>query len=51
MGQERHDLTSKPVRFWPVHPNYMIIYDPMRSPVQILRVYHAARLLDTVLGE
>lgn len=43
MGQERKDITSKPLRFWPVHSNYMIVYDPATNPVMIVRIYHSAR--------
>ena len=42
MGQERVDLTKKPVRFLAVHRNYMIIYNANTNPVQILRIYHSA---------
>jgi plasmid stabilization system protein ParE len=49
LGQQREDLTSKPVRFWPVMRSYMVIYDPKTSPVQIVRVYNAARDVTTVL--
>ena len=42
MGQERMDLTKKPVRFLAVHRNYMIIYNANTNPVQILRIYHSA---------
>ncbi len=43
IGQLRADLTDKPVRFWPAHPNYMIVYRADTNPIQILRVYHSAR--------
>lgn len=48
IGQERSDLTNKPVRFWAVHRNYMIIYNPSKNPVQILRVYNSARNVESV---
>ncbi len=51
IGQFRADLTRKPVRFWPVHPNYLIIYDAASSPIRILRVYHAARDYDVMAAE
>jgi len=51
MGQKRDDLTSKPVRFWPAHRNYMVIYDPKTNPVEILRVYHVARHIASILPE
>jgi toxin ParE1/3/4 len=49
IGQERQDLTTKPVRFWPAHPNYVIIYDARPRPIQIVRIYHAARDFDTIM--
>lgn len=51
MGQEREDLTSRPVRFWPVHPNYMIIYDPATNPVHVVRIYNNARHMTGILPE
>lgn len=50
-GQIRENLTSLPVRFWVVsrYPSYLIVYDPEKEPVQILRVIHAARNLPSVL--
>src|SRR5215467_370944 len=41
-GHFRRDLTSRPVRFWPVY-SYLIVYDPDRHPVEVLRVVHGAR--------
>ena len=49
MGQERDDLTTKPVRFWPVHRSYMIVYDANTDPVQIMRIYNTARAIGSVL--
>ncbi len=49
IGQERVDLTRKPVRFWVVSRNYMIIYNANSKPVQILRVYNAARDIASIL--
>ena len=42
MGHTRTDLTEQPVRFWPVG-SYLIIYNPTRRPIEIVRVVHAAR--------
>lgn len=42
MGHVREDLTDQPVLFWPVG-SYLIIYDPRRKPVSIVRVVHGAR--------
>jgi len=41
-GHRREDLTEEPVKFWPVY-SYLIIYDPARSPIEIVRVLHGAR--------
>ena len=50
-GQVRKDLTSLPVRFRLVHPysNYFIVYDPVSTPVQIIRIIHGARNLPSIL--
>jgi len=42
MGHTRTDLTRKPVLFWPVG-SFLIIYDPVPKPVEIVRVLHASR--------
>ncbi len=42
VGHSREDLTDKPVLFWPVG-SYLIIYNPARKPVEIVRVVHGAR--------
>ncbi len=42
VGHRRTDLTDKPVLFWPSNP-YLIIYNPARKPVEIVRVVHGAR--------
>src|SRR5262249_20240484 len=49
-GRERKDLTLLPVRIWVVRPysNYLIVYDPVPKPLQIIRVIHAARDLRSV---
>jgi len=46
-GQIRKDLTSLPLRFWVVQPysNYLIVYDPGTSPLQVIRIIHGARNL------
>lgn len=42
MGHTRNDLTDKPVFFWPVS-RYMIIYEPVKRPIRIIRVLDGAR--------
>ena len=51
-GQLRTDLTVLPVRFWTIqrYPNYMLVYDPATSPVQIIRVLHGMRDVTHVLS-
>ena len=42
LGHLRRDLTSKPVRFWPIY-SYLIIYDPAAQPLEIVRVLSGYR--------
>jgi plasmid stabilization system protein ParE len=51
-GHLRPDLTKLPVRFWtlPSHPNYIIVYRPETSPLQVLRVLHGKRNAKHILG-
>lgn len=51
VGQIRGDLTPLPVRFWVVRPysNYLIVYDPQKKPLQIIRILHGARDLPSLL--
>src|SRR5436853_7179672 len=37
LGHLRRDLTSRPVRFWPIY-SYLIIYDSDTRPLQIVRI-------------
>jgi antitoxin ParD1/3/4/toxin ParE1/3/4 len=48
LGHTREDLTSRPVRFWPVF-DYLIVYDPASVPTRIIAVLHGARDLWTLL--
>jgi len=43
LGHWRRELTDKPVRFFTVHQNYAVIYEPAAQPLQILRILHWAR--------
>ncbi len=40
-GHSREDLTEEPVKFWPVF-SYLIVYDPEKRPVEIVRILHGA---------
>jgi plasmid stabilization system protein ParE len=52
-GQTRRDLTVLPLRFWTVqrYPNYIIVYDPATTPLQIIRILHGMRDLKRVLDK
>jgi antitoxin ParD1/3/4 len=45
MGTKRRDITPLPVRFWTVtkFPNYVIVYRPETSPLQVVAVLHGKR--------
>jgi antitoxin ParD1/3/4/toxin ParE1/3/4 len=47
-GHRREDITLGPVRFWLVR-SYLIVYDPTRKPVEIVRIVHGARDLQHLL--
>lgn len=47
-GHSREDLTDKPVLFWPVG-SYLIIYNPVRNPLEIVRVAHGSRDIPRLL--
>jgi antitoxin ParD1/3/4 len=51
MGIKRQDITRLPVRFWTVtkFPNYVIVYRPEASPLQVIAVLHGKRDLKRVL--
>ena len=50
-GRVRKDMTPFPLRFWVVQPysKYLIVYDPEKKPLQIIRILHGARDLPSVL--
>jgi antitoxin ParD1/3/4 len=52
-GHTRKDLTARPLRFWTVQrfPNYIVVYDPATSPLQIIRILHGKRDLKRVFDE
>ena len=49
VGHVRDDLTSRPVRFWPIY-SYLIVYDPETKPVHVIRVLHGMRDLPEILN-
>lgn len=48
MGHYREDLTSRPVRFWPLD-RYMVVYKPEPQPIEIVRVLSGWRDLAALL--
>jgi toxin ParE1/3/4 len=50
LGHRREDLTPLPVRFFTVW-SYLVIYRVETKPLQIIRVLHGARDVETLLGE
>lgn len=50
-GHFRRDLTDKPLRFWTVRKRYVVVYDPETTPLEIIRILHGARDMETILGD
>ena len=48
-GHYREDLTSMPVRFFPVY-SYLVVYLAGTSPVQIVRVLGGAQDAESILN-
>jgi plasmid stabilization system protein ParE len=48
MGHVRNDLADEPLRLWTVY-SYLIFYRPDTRPLQIIRVLHGARDVETIL--
>jgi plasmid stabilization system protein ParE len=51
MGSKRPTWTNKPVRFWPVRQNYLIVYVPESVPLEILRIFNAARDVPKLMAD
>ncbi len=47
-GHSRKDLSSLPVRFFPVY-SYLIVYRPKTKPLQIVAILHGRRDVGRVL--
>ncbi len=48
MGHFREDLTTHPVRFFPVY-SYLVIYMADSSPVEVVRVLGGAQDVESIL--
>ena len=49
VGHYREDLTSRPVRFFPVY-SYLVVYLDGTSPLQIVRVLGGSQDVETILN-
>jgi plasmid stabilization system protein ParE len=51
IGTRRQDITSRAVRFWTItkFPNYVIVYRPETTPLQVIAVRHGKRELRKAL--
>lgn len=49
IGHLREDLTDESLRFWCVY-SYLIAYRPDTRPIEIIRVLHGARDVESILG-
>ena len=51
IGIKRQDITPQPVRYWtlPKFSNYVVVYRPDTSPLQIVAILHGRRNLKKVL--
>lgn len=47
-GQHREDLTDAPLKFWTAF-SYLVVYDPTKRPIELIRVIHGARDVPSLL--
>lgn len=50
VGHWRKDLTSEPVRFFPVY-SYLIVYRPGAQPLHVVAVVHGRRDVERILRQ
>jgi len=48
IGHTRRDLTTRDVRFWPVH-SYLVVYADHPLPLRIVAVLHGAQDVPSVI--
>ena len=48
IGHTREDLTTRPVKFWPIY-SWLIVYDPVARQVEIIRILHGKRDLEAII--
>ena len=39
----------RPLKFWPIY-SYLVVYQPDSRPVQIIRILHGMRDIETILN-
>ncbi len=51
IGSKRSEMTSLPVRFWPVaeFPNFIVVYRPETKPLEVVAVLHGKRDIGRLL--
>jgi plasmid stabilization system protein ParE len=52
-GHSRLDLTSRELRFWTLtrYPNYIVVYRPETTPLQVVAVLHGKRNIPRILEQ
>ncbi|MGA2904227.1 MAG: type II toxin-antitoxin system RelE/ParE family toxin [Candidatus Korobacteraceae bacterium] len=52
-GHSRPDLTVRTLRFWTLtrYPNFIVVYRPETTPLQVVAVLHGKRNLRRILKE
>lgn len=50
LGHLRQDLTSEPLRFWPVY-SYLVVYRAGRRPLEVVRIIRGTRGIIKLLKE
>ena len=52
LGSKRAEITRLPVRFWTVtrYPNFVVVYRPETTPLQVITVLHGKRDIKTLLS-
>lgn len=52
-GHTRHGFARRGLRFWSVtrYPNYLLVYRPESSPLEVIAVLHGMRNLRGILND
>ncbi len=53
LGSKRSEFTALPVRFWTLSrfPNFIVVYRPETTPLQVIAVLHGKRNIKALLEE